>query len=81
MNKMKAAEYNAVLPQNISQIIGAMGYKQGAVAERAGLSPREFSDMLNGRRIIKALDIIRISKALGVTPNDLYGFNQPQKSA
>lgn len=79
---MKAAEYNTIIPQNINRIIEEKGFKQGAVAEKAGFSQRELSDMLNGRRIIKALDILKISKTLGVTPNKLFGFDDPsQKTA
>lgn len=79
---MKASEYNAILPENISLIVMKRGMKQGAVAEKAGFSPREFSDMLNGRRIIKVSDILKIAYVLGVTPNELFGVDdRPQKSA
>ena len=46
--------------------------KQCAVAERVGVTNQMFSDMLNGRRLIKPCDIVAISKALDVTPNDLF---------
>lgn len=79
---MKAIEYNAILPKNISLIVMERGLKQGVVAERAGFSPKEFSDMLNGRRIIKVSDILKIATVLGVTPNELFGVdNRQQKSA
>lgn len=78
---MGAVEYNVVLPKNINKIIDSLGLKQGIVAERSGYSPKTFSDMLNGRRIIKALDIIRISDALGVTPNEIFGIGCEQRSA
>lgn len=35
---------------NIKRILAAKGMKQVVVAERAGFSPQEFSNMLNGRR-------------------------------
>ena len=78
---MNAAEWNAVLPDNISKIVYDAGMKQNAVAERAGISPKKFSEMLHGRRIIKAVDILNISRALGVTPNDIFGISIGQKSA
>ena len=35
-------------------------------------SGQALSDMLNGRKIIKIADVIRLSEALGVSPNDLF---------
>ena len=35
---------------NIKRILAAKGMKQVVVAERAGFSPQEFSNMLNERR-------------------------------
>lgn len=65
------------LVDNIRSIIRARGYKQGAVAERAGFSPTAFSNMLNGRKEIKASYIPLICSALNATPNDL--FSQPER--
>ena len=70
--KMKDKNYNLVLPVNIVRIINDKGMKQCAVAERAGFSKQQFSDMLNGRKIIKPCDAYAISETLGVTMNDLY---------
>ncbi|MCD7863585.1 MAG: helix-turn-helix domain-containing protein [Lachnospiraceae bacterium] len=42
------------------------------VADQAGLTKQELSDMLNGRKIIKACDIPRMAKALGVGSDDVY---------
>ncbi len=69
---MKDKNYNLVLPVNIVRIINDKGMKQCAVAERAGFSKQQFSDMLNGRKIIKPCDAYAISETLGVTMNDLY---------
>lgn len=69
---MKAEEYNIVLPDNIARIINERGMKQGAVAERAGYSKQQLSDMLNGRRIIKPCDALAIANTLGVTMNELF---------
>jgi transcriptional regulator with XRE-family HTH domain len=78
---MNALEWNAILPNNISQIIDRSGMKQGAVAVRAGISPKQFSEMLHGRKIIKAVDIINISRALGVTPNEIFGIRSDRKAS
>lgn len=71
-DKVLSVNYNANLPKNIVKIINKRGLKQGAVAERAGYSKQQFSNMLNGRRIIKPCDALSIANALGVTMNDLY---------
>lgn len=55
-------------------LIRDLGIKQKVVAERAGYSVQQFSNMLNGRKLISATDVWRISQALGVTPNDLFGI-------
>ena len=42
------------------------------MAEKAGYTKQAFSDMLNGRKLIKPHDISRFAKALNVRPNDLF---------
>lgn len=69
---MKPISYNTVLPVNISHIIEERGLKQCAVAKKAGYSIQTFNAMLNGRRIIKPIDVLAIATALDVTPNDLF---------
>ena len=69
---MTIAKSNTPLPFNISCAIKARGMKNNAVAERAGFSKQQFSDMLNGRKIIKPCDILAISDAIGVNVGDLF---------
>ena len=64
----------SMIEENIRRIIESKVLKHRAVAIRAGLKPQQFSDMLNGRRNIYDKDILHISMALEVTPNDLFGF-------
>lgn len=61
---------------NTKKIIHERGIKQKVVAEKAGYSAQQFSNMLNGRKIIGCIDIMRISDALRVTPNDLFGIEK-----
>ncbi len=61
-----------VFVQNIKRLIEVKGLKQCAVANKAGFSEQEFSNMLNGRKIIKAEDVAVIAGALDATPNDLF---------
>ena len=67
---------NVTVAFGISKAIKEKGFKQTYVAESAGYTPQELSDMLNGRRLIKACDIPRIAKALGVEINYLFGIEK-----
>lgn len=73
---MLATYYNATLPENIIRIINDRGLKQCAVAEKSGFSKQQFNSMLNGRKIIKPCDAIKIADTLGVEMNDLYGMRK-----
>lgn len=64
-------EPHDIIVFNIKNIINQKGLKQKAVAERSGYNEKEFSHMLNGRKIIKGEDILPIAIALGVEPNDI----------
>jgi transcriptional regulator with XRE-family HTH domain len=66
---------NSIVANRVKEIISKKGLKQASVAEKAGFTPQEFSDMLNGRRLMRAIDIASIINALavvGVTANDLF---------
>lgn len=60
---------------NIYKIIREKNYKQSAIAVAAGYNPRTFNNLLKGRKRITSNDIIPICNALGVTPNDLFGYD------
>lgn len=57
------------------------GLKQKSVAEKAGYSQQQFSNLLTGRKFFGANDVLRIAMALKVTPNELFGINNETKSA
>lgn len=59
------------IAKNIKQIIKDNGFVQYVIGNKAGYSKRQFNDMLNGRKVIVADDIIPIAKALGCQPADL----------
>ena len=60
------------LTENIKKIIKIKGMKQGVVAERAGFTPQEFSNILNGRKLLRAEYLLSVANGLGVEVNDLY---------
>ncbi len=64
----------------VRTIIREKGLKQNAVAEKAGFSPKSFNDLLMGRKTFKVEYITPICEVLGVTPNDLYGFETTAQS-
>ena len=60
------------IAMGIRYLITERGMIQRVVAQRAGYTSQQFSDMLNDRKIIKAVDVLPISKALGVSVQDIY---------
>jgi len=63
---------DSIVAKNAKRIIWEKGYKQKAIAERAGYSVNVFNAMLNNRRSIIDKDVVRIAQALNVTPNELF---------
>lgn len=70
--EMEISESNGNVPRNLVRIIRDKGFKQGAVARQAGLSEHQLTDMLKGRKIIRARDIAALAAALGVDVGELF---------
>lgn len=71
-------ESNSVVADRLKVIIEARGLKQTALAAKAGFSPQELSDMMNGRRLMRAADIasiVTVLKDYAVDANTLFGMN------
>lgn len=66
-----------MVAENTKRIIRERGLKQNAVAERAGYSPKVFNSLINGKKIMREMDIVRIATALEVAPNDLFSKSEP----
>lgn len=64
--------HDSLLSANIRRIMADKGMKQRAVAEKADISAKDLSAMLNGRKQILSAYINPIARALGVTPNELF---------
>lgn len=62
----------------IKEIINEKGLKQRYVAENAGMTEQQLSDILNGRKLLRAEHIMPLCNALGVKPEDVLG--DPQRS-
>lgn len=63
-----------VITDNIREIIKSNGLKQNFVAQKAGFTPQEFSNILCGRQKFQTEYVIPICNALGITANDLFGI-------
>lgn len=61
-----------MVAENTKRIIKERGLKQNAVAERAGYSPKVFNSLINGKKVMREMDIARIATALNVAPNELF---------
>lgn len=70
----------SAIANNVRRIIKEKGYKQCVIAERAGFDQKVFSNMLRGRKLIVDYDIPKITAALGVTPNEIFGIDSQQSA-
>ena len=68
----------SAIAANVKKIIKMRCLAQGAIGMKAGYNIKTFSNMLNGRKIITDVDVIKIANALEVEPNELYGI-KPKK--
>lgn len=75
---MSIKECNYPVAENASKIIDERGLKRKAVAEKAGYSEQMLCDMLNGRKIIKISDAMRLCEALGVNTNALFAITRKE---
>ncbi len=70
----------SLIAENVKKIIRKKCYLKSAVAEKAGYNYKTFSNMLNGRKIITDVDVMRIANVLEVQPNELYGIKSANSS-
>lgn len=61
-----------IVATNLSRIIEKKGYKKSAIARKANMKPQDISDILAGRKVIRADHIPLLAHALEVEPNDLF---------
>lgn len=61
--------------EKIYEVIKRDNLKQSSVAVAAGYTPKQFNDLLKGRKRFTASDVAPICRALKITPNELFGFD------
>ena len=71
----------SIVARNTKRIILERGYKQRAVAKMAVYDEKTFSNMMTGRKMITDSDIIAISNALMVSPNELFSTEDPKRES
>lgn len=72
---MDIKESNMPVAGRLKEIIEEKGLKQAAVAKKAGYKAQDLNDMLNGRRLMRAVDIaaiINVLEPIGVDANELF---------
>lgn len=75
---LRMATYEDIIC-NIKRIIDEKGMKQGVVAERAGFTPQEFSNIMNERRkLLRIEHLCPIACAIGVDVNTLCGVEKKE---
>lgn len=60
------------IAKNIRRILGEQGLKQGVAAKRCGLTDAQFSDLLAGRKMLRAGFVPILADALGVEIGALF---------
>lgn len=64
----------SIVARNAKRIIMERGYKQKAIAALAGYNEKTFNNLLNGRKTVTDRDIVAISEALNIEPNELFAM-------
>lgn len=54
--------------------IKAHGFKQAAIAKKAGLTEQQLSDIINKRRKLDANEMFSLCRAMGTDPNSLFAL-------
>ena len=57
---------------NAYRIMREKKMSQAAVARAAGLTPQQFNDLLNNRKLLREDLVLPICRALECEPNDLF---------
>ncbi len=56
---------------NLKEIIKERGFRQAAIAKKAGMSPCKLSQVVNLERKLEANEMFALCNAMGITPVEL----------
>lgn len=68
---------SACIQDNIRRIIEEKGVTHKRVAEQLGMNRQQFSDMLCGRRVIRAEIVPQIAHILECSYDEIYNTDKP----
>lgn len=77
---IRRRKLNEPVASNIEKIINDGALSRPEVARRAGLKPRQLTDILNGGAYIKAVQILAIAEALRVNVADLFESDEDEEN-
>ena len=60
----------------LAAVVKRSGRTQTNVAEQAGLTSQQFTDIIKKRRRLDANEMFRLCEVLNLTPNDLFGIGE-----
>lgn len=66
----------SIVADNVKKIISDKGLKQCVIAKKCGYTSKQFSDLLNGRKLVTEGIIFNLCNGLGVTPNELFSYDE-----
>lgn len=69
---MTIEEANEPFVSGVKAIIERENIKHISIAKKSGYTRQAFSDILNGRKLIKACDMPLIAKTLNVSIEDIF---------
>jgi lambda repressor-like predicted transcriptional regulator len=70
---------NGNVPDNIKHVADKRGLKLLYIANNAGIPQKTFYNMMNHRTIMRIPDIVAISNAISVSPNELFKERDEQE--
>lgn len=68
----RVLKYHSSTAARIRAIIEEKGFKQSAIAKKAGYRPSQVSHMLCGHRIITDNDCRKLAEAIGVNVSEFF---------
>lgn len=73
------AQGNAPAAANLKRLIEESGVPQYIIARKIGLGTHQLSDMMQGRKIIRPCDLVKLQQVLGVEFEEIFAPPLPKK--
>ena len=63
-----------IIRQRLEHLCSRSTKKQSDIAAAAGISPQRLNDMIKGRKPLSLKLVVPVCRAVGCTPNELFGW-------